>query len=67
MEPRTVIFDASHCKTHRVFGTDVYWCLASNAHPLECPYAMSFGYSFMCRHPIRNEFVETAVMKQAGM
>lgn len=61
MGTTTGTIDEKHCRTHRVFGTDVYWCLACKSDQQQCQYALSFGYSFMCRHPARSEFVERAV------
>lgn len=30
-------------------------CLTPN--PYRCPYAMSFGWSYFCRHPLKEEIV----------
>lgn len=58
MEPTDEKFDISKCRTHRVFASDIYWCLACRTNQLYCRHIMGFGYSFLCRHPARSEFAE---------
>jgi hypothetical protein len=47
--------DTSRCRVTNI-GIDTYAeCLCSG--PNECPYALPFGYGFLCQHPDFNKFL----------
>lgn len=51
------------CRGKRI-ADDVVDCVTPN--PNLCPYSMSFGYSYFCRHPLRKEIVaRTLELEQA--
>jgi hypothetical protein len=51
--------DLAICRARTVRLTDYADCLVEK--PFECPYALSFGYGVLCRHPRRDEIVARTV------
>ena len=42
-----------HCKISESVGESVFF--TESCHPLGCPYQCSFGSSFLCTCPVRQE------------
>jgi hypothetical protein len=47
--------DTSRCKVTTI-GVNMY-AECPYSGPNECPYALPFGYGFLCQHPQFNEFL----------
>lgn len=50
-----VLPDADACRAKDAGFGDYTDCLVT--HPVQCPYSLSFGDGFLCRHPERREIV----------
>ncbi len=50
-----VLPDLDTCQARSTGLTSIADCLVSS--PEQCKYALSFGYGFFCRHPLRDEII----------
>lgn len=48
--------DPAVCRAKEAGFGDYTDCLM--LHPVQCPYSLSFGDGFLCRHPQRREIVQ---------
>ena len=54
-------FDIRKCRTSRLWGCDgIFWCHACMSNQVQRMHILSFGHSYLCRHPDRGAFVESA-------
>ena len=63
MKPPRTFPDRALCRTRHVYG-EVYQCVADDA--CRCPYALSFAYSFYCKHPDCGGYVGNARRRSDG-
>ena len=55
--PTRVLPDMQFCRAADLTSTFAE-CLVEK--PATCPYAMSFGYSYLCRHPDRRAIIDNS-------
>jgi hypothetical protein len=49
--------EISACRAESIGVSGFAECLCQG--PNSCPYALPFGYAFLCRHPRMDEIIET--------